>query len=343
MWRISAGIAAVAALVTVSLIFPTFGQESKKSSSKSGTSTTPSKSTTGDKTTGSDGSTTNGSNLAPSKPSGVIRVDKCSIKLIDEVSLASERTGIIKAINVKEGSVVKEGDLLIELKDEVARAAHARAEREAANDVEVRYSKKAYEFALAEHASAVITNMKVPGAVTDIEVKKLKLAAERAELQIENAQNQLEINKYKRDESAAVVDSYLVRAPFGGRINKVHKHVGEAVREGELNPIVDLVDTSRVYVEGNVPVRDIWDIRAGDIVRVNLDIQDADLPQEKEIFEGKVVFIDAKVVLDKIRVRAEVVNRDEILKAGLNATMMIEPRRKAGAETAEKSEGKTTK
>lgn len=328
MSRILASFTAAALLLSLSILGPTLGQESKKPGAGS--------------TTGKSGKTekSSSSETAPAavaKPSGSIEVFKCSIKLVDDVALASERTGVIKAITVKEGSLIKAGEVLIELKDEIARAAHDRAKAEAANDIEVKYAKKAYEFALAELAVALKTNERVAGTVPEIEIKKLKLGAERANLQIENAEKQLEINKYKMNESAAVVDSYIVRAPFSGRVNKVHKHVGEAVREGELNPIVDLVDTSRVYVEARVLLRDVLGIQIGSAVRVNLDISDADLPQEKEIFEGKVVFIDAKVDVGKVRVRAEVVNRDEILKVGGDATMIIEPSRKVAAETAEKS------
>ncbi|MBI5761060.1 MAG: efflux RND transporter periplasmic adaptor subunit [Planctomycetales bacterium] len=335
MSRILAGFTAAALFISLSVFAPIWGQESKKTGAGSGS--------TGKSGKSEKSSTTESAPAAVTKPSGTVEVFKCSIKLIDDVALASERTGVIKAITVKEGSLIKAGEVLIELKDEIARAAHDRAKAEAANDIEVRYAEEAYKFSLAELAVALDTNSKVQGTVPEIEVKKLRLGASRAKLQIENAEKQLEINKYKMNESAAVVDSYIVRAPFSGRVNKVHKHVGEAVREGELNPIVDLVDTSKVYVEGNVPLRDVLSIQIGANVRVNLDIQDADLPQEKEIFEGKVVFIDAKVVLDRVRVRAEVSNRGEILKAGANATMIIEPSRKVAAETAEKSGTKETK
>jgi RND family efflux transporter MFP subunit len=328
MSRILAGFTAAALLISLSVLGPTLGQESKKTGAGS---------TTGKSGKTEKSSSTETAPAAITKPSGSVEVFKCSIKLIDDVALASERTGVIKKITVKEGSLIKAGEVLIELKDEIARAAHDRAKAEAANDIEVKYAKKAYEFALAELAVALKTNERVAGTVPEIEIKKLKLGAERANLQIENAEKQLEINKYKMNESAAVVDSYIVRAPFNGRVNKVHKQVGEAVREGELNPIVDLVDTSKVYVYADVWLRDVLAIPIGASVRVNLDIENADLPQEKVIFDGKIVYIDAKVINEKVRVRAEVVNRDEILKAGGNATMVIEPSRKVAAETAEKS------
>jgi multidrug efflux pump subunit AcrA (membrane-fusion protein) len=335
MSRIFASVTAAALLVLFCLSVSGWAQNSTKQPSGSAGS--------GKSANGEKASSGQAAPNSASKPSSSVRVDKCTIKLIDDVQLATERTGIIKTIHVKEGSVVKAGDTLIELKDEVARAAHARAEKEASNDIEVRYAKKAHEFSLAELEVALDTNRRVPGAVPLIEIKKLQLGAERAKLQIENAEFQFDINKLKRDETQAMLDIYVIKAPFGGRVNKVHKHEGEAVREGEAAPILDLVDTSKVYVEGNVPVRDIWAIQASATVRVSLDFPDADLPQEKETFEGRIISIDAKVLIDKVRVRAEVVNRDDILKSGLYATMIIETGRRAGADTAEKPAGKASK
>jgi multidrug efflux pump subunit AcrA (membrane-fusion protein) len=331
MSRLFTGLTAAVLLLSVSLAIPSWGQNSTKPGGAA-------KAASGEKSNGADPAS------GPAgKQSGTVKVDKCTIKLIDDVQLAAERTGIIKSITVKEGSIVKAGDVLVELKDEVARAAHARSEKEASNDIEVRYAAKAHEFSLAELDVALDTNKRVPGTVPLIEVKKLQLGAERARLQIENAQFQFDINKLKQDETQAVLDTYIIKAPFSGRVNKVHKHEGEAVREGEAAPIVDLVNTSKVYVEGNVPVRDVWAVQADAAVRVNLDFADADLPQEKEVFEGRIVAIDAKVVIDRVRVRAEVNNRNDILKSGLYATMVIETNRKAGAETAEKPRLKSSK
>lgn len=331
MSRIFAGITAAVLLVSLCLVTPGLGQDSTKTggTGKSAANEKP-----------------NGAQAAPNpaaKPSGTVKVDKCTIKLINDVQLAAERTGIIKTISVKEGSIVKAGDVLVELKDEVARAAHARTEKEASNDIEVRYAIAAHKYSLAALEVDLETNRLVPKSVPLIEIKKKELDAKRAQLQIENAEFQFDINKLKQGETKAVLDTYLIKAPFSGRVNKVHKHEGEAVREGEAAPIVDLVDTSKVYVEGNVSVRDVWAVQPGAAVRVNLEFPDAELPQEKEVFEGRIVSVDAKVLIDKVRVRAEVSNRDDILKSGLYATMVIEPTRKAGTDTAEKPGTKASK
>ena len=102
------------------------------------------------------------------------------------------------------------------------------------------------------------------------------------------------------------------------------KKCGEAVAEGE--PILELVNTSRVKVEGYVHLRDLDSVRVGSLVSVQLDVPDADLPSERLTFPGRIAYIDVKVepVTHSVKVWAEVSNRDGILKDGLTARMAID-------------------
>ena len=107
-------------------------------------------------------------------------------------------------------------------------------------------------------------------------------------------------------------------------------------------PILELISTRSVRVEGYLPIEDYYLVKKGDLVKVRLDIPDKDLPIEKEIFEGTVYFIDKTVsqVTHGARVWAEVQNPGERLIEGLYAKMTIEHGRVAGAGTAKKTEPK---
>lgn len=244
--------------------------------------------------------------------------------LIDRVTLASDRPGIIDFVSAREGEAVKADQQIAGLKDEVAQARRAVAQREADNDIEVRYAEKASEVADAEYDKALEVNLKLPsGGIPDIEVRRLKLAAERAVLQIEQAQNQLTIAGLNLEQAEAEMDTYQIVAPFDGVVTMVHKSKGEAVRQGD--PILDMVSTSRIRVEGKVNIRDIWSVREGDKVEVRLDIPGEELAVERQTFEGKIVFVDVAVqaLTREVRVWAEVENRNSILKEGLYARMKI--------------------
>lgn len=257
--------------------------------------------------------------------SSTIVLQQCRIKLIDFAVLAADHPGILADVIPKEGDNVKAGQLLSSLKDAVVRARLARADKEASNDIEIRFSKKAEEVAQVELDRAEEANKIQKRSVPEVEVKRLRLSRDKSLLQIEQAELQSQIAKLTRDEANAELQAYQVKAPFDGIVTRVFKSKGEAVRQGD--PIIELSSTKRVKVEGYVNVKDIWNVKRGNRVMVKLDVEDMELEVEKEVFYGKIVFVDvsAQPVTGQVRVWAEVENRDNILRAGLNARMAINP------------------
>ncbi len=143
-------------------------------------------------------------------------------------------------------------------------------------------------------------------------------------MQLEQAETALEIEKLKRNETLEQLRLHRILAPMDAQVRTVFKKRGEAVAEGE--PILELVNTSRVKVEGLVHLRDLDSIQAGSVVRVQLDIPDADLPSERLTFPGRIAYIDVKVepVTHSVKVWAEVSNQGGVLKDGLTARMAID-------------------
>ena len=129
-----------------------------------------------------------------------------------------------------------------------------------------------------------------------------------------------------------------IEAPFDGQVRRIHKRPGEAVTQG--TPILELVSTRRVKIEGLLPIEDLWDVKAGDEVevKVELKVPGRKLEIEGETFQGKVVFVDPNVspVNQSCRVWAEVENVGERLIEGLPASMTIKhgKKSKAGVTTA---------
>jgi macrolide-specific efflux system membrane fusion protein len=247
------------------------------------------------------------------------------VKLIDQVILASDQPGIISYIEPEEGDEVRAGQTVARLRDEVAAAVYARVAKEAENDVEIRYARKAADVAKAELEASVEANRLVPTAVPPIELDRLRLTHERSVLQIEQAENQQVINGLLRDEKDAELKRYKIEAPFDGVVTLVFKSEGEALRQGD--PILELKNTKRVRVEGQVEIQDVWRVRPGARVEVRLDIPKLDLDIEKETFAGRISFVDVTVqpVGRTTRIWAEVANHKNLLRAGLTTTMTIFP------------------
>jgi multidrug efflux pump subunit AcrA (membrane-fusion protein) len=263
---------------------------------------------------------------APNQP---INLTKCRIKLIDSVELAAARTGIIAFVEPDEGDEVAQSQKIAGLVDDVPRASLAAAEEQASNDIEVRFAAKNREVAEAKLLRALQANKQVPGTFPDLEVKQLRLEADKSVLQIEQAERQYRIDGLKRDEARENLKQFRIEAPFDGIVTKVYKQRGEAVREGDK--ILDMVSVHRVKVEGYLPIQHAWHVKEGAAVQVQLELDRIDLDVENMVFEGRVSFVDVKAegVTSEVRITAEVQNKNNVLRDGLFARMTVFPGRQA--------------
>jgi membrane fusion protein, multidrug efflux system len=261
---------------------------------------------------------------SPGRASLPIVVPDCRVLLLDQVTLAADRSGVLSATMPREGDRVKEGQIVARLRDSVAVAAVAVARKKADNDVEVRYAEKAAAVARTEYERSVEANRRLAGTVPDIELKRLQLAAERATLQIEQASHDLEVKRLERVQAEADLGTYTVEAPFDGVITRVIRSRGESVRQGD--PVVEVASTARVKIEGEIPLKQGFRVKPGQTVAVQLELDDLPPDVEKKAFAGKIVFVDvtAQPVSGRIRIWAEVENQENLLRAGLPAKMTIE-------------------
>jgi len=255
-----------------------------------------------------------------------IAATRVVVKLIDEVILSSERAGVLGPVSVKEGDQVSERDLLAKLKDDVAQAALTVAEIEASSDVDIRFAQNAFEVATVEYEKVEEANKRVPGTVPGVEVRRALLAAKKTKLEIEKAEHTHAVQIAKRDEAAAQLASYRIEAPFDGFVTRVHLTQGAAVRQGD--PVIELVSTKKVRVEGFVKLNAALLVRPGAPVRVELKADGSAGALARRSFSGKIVFVDVKVtpVDHTVRVWAEVDNDDaNSLRKDLNPEMTIYP------------------
>jgi len=175
----------------------------------------------------------------------------------------------------------------------------------------------------------------LPNTNSDIEMRRLKLNYEKAELQKLNAQKEHEVAGCKRDEADEILKTHMVLAPMTGLVTKLFKRTGDGVREGEA--ILEVVNTDRMRVAGYVPFRDRSRLQIGDLVRVQIVVGGAEtIPEEDEIFEGKITHIDNAVqkVKPEVKILAEVTNRRGVLCDGLACTMKIYPGKTLSATAA---------
>ncbi len=214
----------------------------------------------------------------------VIATD-CSVLLIDKATLASDRPGIIGFLKSEEGDAVTANAPVAALKDEIARAALATAEEKASSNIQEDYAIQAHKVAVKEREIAEDANRRVPGAVPKLELDKLELAEERFRLAIEQAKVDGRINVLTAKEAQVQLDTYQILAPFKGVVSKVHKKPGEAVRQGD--PILEIISTARMKVEGYISIPDWKTVKVGDPVTVTLNPTEFNLRPDDPVFSSR--------------------------------------------------------
>lgn len=244
----------------------------------------------------------------------------CRVALIRRASLAGARLGILQTVSVSEGDLVERGQVVATLRDDMARQMLAIVQLEMANTVELRLTKKTSELATLEYSKAMELNRTIPGGVSELDVKKLRLAAEKSVLHLEQADFLLNMAALKTKEAEVALDSYRIVAPFSGVVLQVNKQPGEALGAGEV--VVEIANFDTMRVEGFIPVASGARVQPGAAVVVEVSGLE---PQRTSRFEGRVKHIAPIVneVSQEVRVWVEIENRRGLLKDGLRATMRI--------------------
>ncbi len=264
-----------------------------------------------------------------------LQLNKCHIKLVNSVVLGSDRPGVISYMEPKEGDEVRAQQKIVGFLDGGAQAALKIAQQKSENDVQIKFAEVSADVAKAEYDKILEANSKLKGTVTFIEMERARLAWKKAVLQGEQAVFEQLVAKLEVEKATEDLKTFHIEAPFDGVVRKILKQKGEPVSQG--TPILELISTRIVKVEGYIPIEDIWSVKKGDSVEVQIDIPNRDLDIEKEVFEGKVVFIDPTVspVTHGARVSAEVINKGDRLVEGLYAKMKIKHGQRGTAKGAD--------
>ena len=263
-----------------------------------------------------------------------IKIASVLITLIEQVEVPAREAGELAKMYVREGQLVKENMVLAQIDDKeanltVQRAAFERdiAAIEAKNDIQVRFSLKSKEVALAELKRALESIEKYRKSVSETELDRLRLTAQRSALEVEQAQHDLKqaalAKKLKENDFEIALrrlERRKVVSSIDGMVVQIHRRRGEWVEPGQT--VIRIIRINRLRAEGLLDVRDVRDDLTGR--RVTLSVV---LPGGASVaFRGKIVFVSPEVspVSGQVRIWAEIDNPKLTLRPGLNASMVIE-------------------
>jgi HlyD family secretion protein len=197
-----------------------------------------------------------------------------TVKSETEVTLSAQRTGRVVRLPVREGDLVKAGDLVarLDLTEESVQSASALAQSKAAYDE-------------AEKNLTRTEDLVNKGMVAEQDLDAARRAYAIAKSQYEAAAA-----------DAGVKHEYsIVRAPFGGVVAKKYTEEGELLLPGKQ--IVTIVNPDKIYVLATIDEVDVGRLRPGQPVAITVDA----FPGEK--FSGAIRRISPIVSGGKLETR----------------------------------------
>jgi RND family efflux transporter MFP subunit len=158
-----------------------------------------------------------------------------------EVTVAAETSGRITQINFKLGDFVNKGDVLALVDDTYKRLALENAQ--------LNYDKYKEDYARYQ-------NLRKGDAVSETQLRDMKLAFDNASIQLENAQKQYSDTR--------------VLAPFSGYITSKNAELGAYVNVGTL--IAGIADIGQLKIKLDVSEKNVYALQTGQKVAVNATV-----------------------------------------------------------------------
>jgi RND family efflux transporter MFP subunit len=267
---------------------------------------------------------------APAAPE-VILLQKCPIEYerITEIGANHQTGSMIQELTVEPGDLVKANQVLGSLfnQDAVAELAAAQAKVEVAK-IDAQSKRWAAELEKANLARYEMLNNKKTAMGTMISAQDLQIQTikvKTALLDADSATKFIGVTEGLMQQSKADVVMRNLVSPHDGVVIEIYKRAGETV--GPMSPIVRVVKVDRMKVTGYLDATDAWRVRRGAAVKVVPELDGASLPIDKQVFTGKVTFVDSEIdpKTRTCRVYAVVDNPQYLLRSGLECRMEIFP------------------
>lgn len=207
----------------------------------------------------------------------------------ESAEVTSKLSNVITAIRFQEGSLVKAGDVLVELDSAEQRATLAEAEANLAE---------------SERQLARTRDLASRQALSASELDQIEATVKANRARVEGARARL--------------SDTVIRAGFTGRTGFRRVSVGAVVNPGTV--ITTLDDASLIKLDFTVPDTFLFALRPG------LPVKAATAGLRGRTFEGKITRLDSRVdpVTRSLFVRAEIPNRDGVLKPGMFMTVTLQ-------------------
>ena len=273
------------------------------------------------------------------------------VEPITKVEIKSKANGIIKVLHADIDSVVREGDVLVELDKEQLMAAlrGAEANLEAAraslqaseaqlkkNVVEaegpdLEFARRAYERATSLFEQKLIAQSGLDDAHSVLDMAENRKRAAQSQLvisqaKVSEARAQVAQSKAAADRAAEDVANATIRAPIRGTVLTRDVELGSPVSSilnlgANATLVMTLGNIDQVFVRGKVDEADIGHVRFGQPARIRVETF------KDKVFSGRVTLISPMGVekdnVTNFEVRVSIDNPGKELRANMTANAEI--------------------
>jgi macrolide-specific efflux system membrane fusion protein len=269
---------------------------------------------------------------AEGKAAKPVEVQSTVLRLLEEAEVPGQEPGVITAVAVREGQRVKQGELLAQIDDQVAKlaadAAKAKydiAKAKATNDVRLRFAKKSTEVAEAELRRSTESIERFAKSVSQSQLDVEQLTVQKNRLEAEQATHEqqiatLEMRQQESELNAArtQIARRRIVAPFDGVIVQIYARKGEWAEPGQK--VLRIVNVDRLKAEGFISAEDAKGQMIDRPIRLTIEPGG-----EQNTFAGKIVFVSPEVdpITGQVRIWAEIDNHDGRLRPGQPAKMVV--------------------
>jgi membrane fusion protein, multidrug efflux system len=202
-------------------------------------------------------------------------------------SATTRANGTVVRVNIKRGSVVKEGDVIAELSDEARESSVKRAQAR-----------------LEQRQGELKARLKLIAQGNFPAINKTQLEAELKEAEASFAQAKLEFDRSK------------VLSPFNGVVNEVSVEVGQVLQVGQS--VADIIAPDPMLAIAEIAERQLAGVKVGGSAVVRL--------VTGQTFESKVRFISAKANAQTrtYRLEVDIKNSSGAISDGITAEVTVE-------------------
>ncbi|MFZ4289023.1 efflux RND transporter periplasmic adaptor subunit [Variovorax sp. HJSM1_2] len=240
--------------------------------------------------------------------------------------IGSAVIGVVDAIEVERGDMVRKGQVLIRLRAEVERASNEVARSRAQSEAELRGALAAQD--LAQQRLDRSHRLKAENFISEQAVEQADAELRVAREKVAQARESLRTLKQEVAMSDAQASQRILRSPFDGVVIERYANPGERFED---KPLLKLAMITNLRVEVVVPVSLFGNLRIGQQLMVQPELPGA-TPRIARVAQIDKVLDPAS---NTFRMRLEMPNADSALPAGLRCK--IDQPARADAPPAELS------